>query len=79
MCPQYIYLSDLLVEHDEVAMMQHLNHKLLKKYSSYKLLIIDEWLLNDISEDEQHFLLKLVERRHVSMSTIFCIQYWQIA
>lgn len=50
----YIRLPDLLVEHDEAVMTQRSHHKLLKKYSSYKLLIIDEWLLNDISEDEQH-------------------------
>lgn len=73
----YIRLPDLLVEHDEAVMTQHANHKLLKKYSSYKLLIIDEWLLNDISEDEQHFLFEPVERRHDSTSTIFCTQYRQ--
>ena len=71
----YIRLPDLLVEHDEAAMIRHSNMKLLKKYSSYNLLIIDEWLLNDISEDEQHFLFELIERRHDSASTIFCTQY----
>jgi DNA replication protein DnaC len=70
----YIRLPDLLVEHDEAAMV-HSNLKLLKKYSGYGLLIIDEWLLNDISEDEQHFLFELIERRHDSTSTIFCTQY----
>lgn len=69
----YIRLPDLLVAHDEATMVQHSNLKLLKKYSSYALLIIDEWLLNDISEDEQHFLFELIERRHDSTSTIFCI------
>ena len=64
----YIRLLDLLVEHDEAVMTQRSHHKLL---------IIDEWLLNDISEDEQHFLFELVERRHDSTSTIFCTQYRQ--
>lgn len=72
---RYIRLPDLLVEHDEATMVQHSNLILLKKYSSYALLIIDEWLLNDISEDEQHFLFELIERRHDSTSTIFCTQY----
>lgn len=72
---RYIRLPDLLTEHDEAALTLHSKKKLLKKYSSYTLLIIDEWLLNDISEDEQHFLFELIERRHDSTSTIFCTQY----
>lgn len=72
---RYIRLPDLLVEHDEAVLTVHSSQKLLKRYSSYKLLIIDEWLLNDISEDEQHFLFELIERRHDSTSTIFCTQY----
>lgn len=35
------------------------NAKLLKKYSDYKLLIVDEWLVEDISDEEQHFCLNL--------------------
>lgn len=64
---RYIRLPDLLVEYDEVSLTIHSNLKLLKKYSSYGLLIIDEWLLDDISEDEQHFLFELIERRHDSV------------
>jgi hypothetical protein len=29
----------------------------------------------DLSEDEQHFLFELIERRHDCTSTIFCTQY----
>lgn len=71
----YIRLPDLLIEHDEATITQRSKARLLKKYSSYSLLIIDEWLLNDISEDEQHFLFELIERRHDLTSTIFCTQY----
>ena len=39
---RYIRLPDLLVEHDEAVMAVHSSQKLLKRYSSYKLLIIDE-------------------------------------
>lgn len=73
----YIRLPDLLMEHDESMLVPKGSAKLLKKYSSYKLLIIDEWLLEDISDEEQHFIFELIERRHDSVSTIFCTQYRQ--
>ena len=65
------------MEHDESTLVPRGSAKLLKKYSSFKLLILDEWLLEDISAEEQHFLFELVERRHDSVSTIFCTQYRQ--
>ncbi|MDD4560803.1 MAG: ATP-binding protein [Candidatus Cloacimonetes bacterium] len=73
----YIRLPDLLMEHDESTLVPKGSAKLLKKYSSYKLLILDEWLLEDISNEEQRFLFELIERRHDSVSTIFCTQYRQ--
>ena len=72
---RYIRLPDLLMEHDEATMIIQSNRKLLKKYCGYGLLIIDEWLHDDISEDEQHFIFELIERRHDSTSTIFCTQF----
>ena len=73
----YIRLPDLLMEHDESTLVPKGSSKLIKKYSSIKLLILDEWLLEDISDEEQHFLFELIERRHDSASTIFCTQYRQ--
>lgn len=72
---RYIRLPDLLMEHDEASLMNKGAAKLLKKYSTYGLLILDEWLLEDISEQEQHFIFELIERRHDTVSTIFCTQY----
>ena len=72
---RYVRLPDLLVEHDEATLVPKGNSKLLKKYINYGLLIVDEWLLEDLSEDEQLFLFELIERRHDSSSTIFCTQY----
>jgi len=71
----YKRLPDLLVEFSESTLVPQATKKLLKKYSSPGLLIIDEWLLEDISLDEQHFILELIERRHDESSTIFCTQY----
>ena len=72
---KYIRLPDLLMEYDESTLATKGKVKLLKKYSSFGLLILDEWLLEDISEEEQHFIFELIERRHDQASTIFCTQY----
>lgn len=72
---KYVRLPDLLVEYDESRLGTRVTGKLLKKYSSFGLLILDEWLLEDISEEEQHFIFELIERRHDQVSTIFCTQY----
>ncbi|HAA08861.1 MAG TPA: hypothetical protein DCD98_03730 [Syntrophomonas sp.] len=72
---RYIRIPDLLMLHDEASLTKQGIPKLLKKFSNYKLLILDEWLLNDLSDEEQYFLLELIERRHNCSSTIFCTQY----
>jgi DNA replication protein DnaC len=74
---RYVRLPDLLTEHDESKLIPKSKAKLLRKYCGYGLLVIDEWLLADISDDEQHFLFELIERRHDMASTIFCTQYRQ--
>jgi DNA replication protein DnaC len=72
---RYIRIPDLLMERDEATLKSQGVPKLLKKYTSYNLLILDEWLLDGLSEEEQHFLFELMERRHDGTSTIFCTQY----
>jgi DNA replication protein DnaC len=72
---RYIRTPDLLMLRDEASLTKQGIPKLLKKFSNYKLLILDEWLLDDLSDEEQHFLLELIERRHDYSSTIFCTQY----
>ena len=63
------------MECDEASVIQNGMPKILKKYSNFNLLILDEWLLDDVSDAEQHFLFELIERRHDNSSTIFCTQY----
>lgn len=48
--------------------------KLLNRYEKIPLLILDEWLVSDISDSELYFLFELMERRSDSTSTIFCTQ-----
>jgi len=63
------------MEYDEATLVPKGPQKLLKKYTAYSLLILDEWLLEEISDEEQHFLFELIERRHDLSSTIFCTQF----
>jgi DNA replication protein DnaC len=72
---RYIRIPDLLMLRDEATLVPQGISKLLKKFTNYKLLIFDEWLLDDITEEEQHFLFELIERRHDNSSTIFCTQF----
>lgn len=74
---RYIRLPDLLMEYGDAVVMTGQQKKLLAKYSRIPLLIIDEWLVADISESELYFLFELMERRSDSTSTIFCTQYRQ--
>ncbi len=56
---------------DEATLVPQGISKLLKKFTNYKLLIFDEWLLDDLTEEEQHFLFELIERRHDNSYTVF--------
>ncbi len=71
----YIRVPDLLYSLDEAKLKQNGITKLLNKISKFELLILDEWLLNDLFHEERHFLFELIERRYLSSSTIFCTQY----
>lgn len=72
---KYIRLPDLLMERDEAKVKPEGLGKLLKKYSNYKLLAIDEWLISELSDDELYFIFELLERRYDNGATIFCTQY----
>ena len=72
---KYIRLPDLLMEFEEAHLIPGNEKKLLNRYSRIPLLILDEWLMADISAEELHFLFELMERRSDSTSTIFCTQY----
>lgn len=71
----YIRLPDLLMEYGDCASIVGSPKKLLNRYGKIPLLILDEWLVSDISDSELYFLFELMERRSDSTSTIFCTQY----
>lgn len=74
---RYIRLPDLLMEYGDAAIIQGKQKRLLASYSKIPLLVIDEWLVSDMSDSELYFLFELFERRSDTTSTIFCTQYRQ--
>lgn len=48
---------------------------MLNKYASFRVLVLDEWLMPELSKTDVSFLLELTERRFDSTSTIFCTLY----
>lgn len=72
---RYVRFPDLLMEYGDASLIQGHQKKILNKYGRIPLLIIDEWLVSDISDGELYFLFELMERRSDSTSTIFCTQY----
>lgn len=71
---KYIRLPDLL---DELAIArgEGIYRKVMKKYIKLDLLILDEWLLTSIKENEARDLLEIIESRYQNGSTIFCSQF----
>ena len=72
---RYIRLPDLLMERDELAAVERSDVKILKKYTRYDLLVIDEWLTEDVCDVDIRFFLELIERRYLDKSTVLCTQY----
>lgn len=70
---RYIRLPDLLVEL-AVARGDGTYRDYMKKMKKVKLLILDEWLLYPLKENEARDVLELIEARSKRFSTIFCSQ-----
>lgn len=72
---KYIRLPELLDELSLAKLAADGSYrKSLKKYTKVDLLILDEWLLTDLTTDEAAILLEITEARHKVGSTIFCSQ-----
>lgn len=69
---RYIRLPDLLMEYEDKSHNPGGREKVLNKYTVFKVLVIDEWLITDLSKEEIEFLFELSERRFDTTSTIFC-------
>lgn len=71
---RYIRIPDLFNMLEE-AELKRGRSKLINKFATCPLLILDEWLINSMNEQEIEFIFELVERRYQSKSTIFCTQF----
>jgi DNA replication protein DnaC len=71
---KYVRLPDLL-EELAIARGEGIYKKVMKVYKKADLLILDEWLLTSLRENEARDLLEIVESRHQFASTIFCSQF----
>ncbi|CDQ19343.1 IS21-like element helper ATPase IstB [Halobacillus karajensis] len=72
---KYIRLPELLDELSLAKLAADGSYrKVIKKYKKVDVLILDEWLLTDMSTEEAAILLEITEARHKVASTIFCSQ-----
>ncbi|AQT58615.1 TPA: IS21-like element helper ATPase IstB [Enterococcus faecium] len=73
---KYIRLPELL---DELTISKNQAdgsfRKIINRYKKVQLLIIDEWLLTNLSLENSTFLLEIIESRLKTASTIFCSQF----
>ncbi len=70
---RYIRMQTLLeiVKNAKLTNRQSTN---ITKFGNYDLLIIDEWLLRKINDEEINIIFEILERR-VNKTTIVCTQY----
>ncbi|MDP3113695.1 MAG: IS21-like element helper ATPase IstB [Candidatus Cloacimonadaceae bacterium] len=71
---RYARLPELL---DELAIARGEGtfKKVIRQYKNIRLLILDEWLLTPLRDQEARDLLEIVEARCQCASTIFCSQF----
>ena len=72
---RYVRLPDLLEKCAEKSILPGGKNKVLNKYAAFKVLVLDEWLMPDLSKADVEFLLELTERCFDCTSTIFCTLY----
>lgn len=71
---QYVRLPELLTEL-AVARTTGTFNKVIERYKKPALLILDEWLLYQLKENEARDLLEIAEARYKKGSIIFCSQF----
>jgi DNA replication protein DnaC len=71
---KYVRLPDLLGEL-ALARADGSYRKVARIYRKADLLILDEWLLSPLRDNDAREVLEIAEARHKKASTIFCSQY----
>ena len=70
-----IRMPDMLAYRQERMAAGVSEKKVLRKFAGFKVLVVDEWLIDKPTADQMHFLLELTELRYDSSSTICCTRY----
>ena len=71
----YVRLPDMFMYRDEWTRAGKGEDALLRKYEKFRVLVLDEWLIDPLTADQVRFLFELVERRCDRSSNILCTQY----
>jgi DNA replication protein DnaC len=71
---RYVRLPDLLAE-VAIARAEGQYRKVIKPYRRADLLILDEWLLYPLRDNDARELLEIAEARYKTASTVFCSQH----
>lgn len=71
----YVRMPDMLAFREERMKAGWSEKKVLRKFAGFKVLVVDEWLIDKPTTEQMHFLLELTELRYDSSSTIYCSQY----
>lgn len=71
---KYVRLPDMLYEMEQARKRNTYQNK-LRYYARADLLIIDEWLLNSTTPQQQSDILEILELRYDNKSTIFASQF----
>jgi DNA replication protein DnaC len=71
---KYVRVPDLLLDLQESREKGRFK-EVLKRYTNPTLLILDEWLLMTVPENDLKNLFELIQKRRKHSSTIFCSQY----
>lgn len=64
-----------LLEDFHVAEATGMLRKLYKEFAKFNLLILDDWMLVQLTPEESRFIYEIVHRRHKTGSTIYCSQF----
>lgn len=71
---KYMRLPDLLTDL-RIAKDEGTYPRLMAALQKIPLLILDEWLLYPLPDEDARLVLEIVDRRYRTASTIFCSQY----
>ena len=71
----YIRLPDMLAYRSEKLDAGWQEKRVINRFAGYKVLILDEYLIDKPTTEEMHYLLELTERRYDNSSTIYCSQF----